>query len=307
MKCYIYGIGLQYNRLSSYLKIYQDKIQVLALVTTEPQRISYLDGKKIIRPWEMKVNEMDYVIIAVEQYKEILKILRDCVCEGGRVTTDKILRSDIFSIPNFVLEDYLRLKKSKPTILANTCIGGTIYNDLRLEFLSPTIDMRCRNYIQFLKNYKYYLSIDIEDKKDDFLKEDKEEMWAFAPEGSFGDSVCWRYVHAENGTVATEKWNERRHRVNFDNIIALMIIRTDEEAKEFDRLPIERKLGFYWKDLKLKSVLYTPEWEKGENIKYKYYYWYSNFIHRFYVRCIDNLGKIDWIRFLNGEKDFLRF
>lgn len=104
----------------------------------------------------------------------------------------------------------------------------------------------------------------------------------------------------------TEKWNQRRHRVNFDNIIALMIIITDDEAYEFDKIPIERKLGFYYKDLNLQSVLYTPEWN-NTSLYYRYDFRYPNFIHRFYARNSEMLGRIDWIRFLTGKSDFLRY
>ena len=146
--CYIYGIGMQYNLLSSHLKAYQDRIKILALVTTESQGITHLDGKDVIRPWDMKIDEMDYVIVAMSQYKEVFEILK----EMG--ISDRILRSDIFSIPNFVLEDYLQLRESRPSILSNTCLAGFVYHELGLKMLSPTINVRCENYIQFLKEYK---------------------------------------------------------------------------------------------------------------------------------------------------------
>lgn len=301
MNCYIYGIGMQYNILSSHLKAYQDKIKVLGLVTTEPQKITYLDGKRVIRPWDMKVDEMDYVIVAMKQYKEVFEILKKMGLSG------RILRSDIFSIPNFVLEDYLRLKESRPTILANTCLAGLVYHELGLEMLSPTINVRCRNYITFLKNYEHYLSMDIMLAGKDFAEEDlyKDEP-VFSPKGIFGDSVCWQFPHVDNEKEGIETWNRRRHSVNFDNIIALMIVLTDEEAYEFEQLPIKRKLGFYYKDLKLSSVLYTSEWDDTV-LQNRCQFRYQNFIHVFYKGSIESICKIDWIKFLNGETEFLRF
>lgn len=194
LKCYIYGIGMQYNILSSYLKLYEDKIEILALVTTEPQRITCLDGKKVIRPWEMKIEEMDYVIVAVKQYKEVFDILKKMGL------SDKILRSDIFSIPNFVLEDYLELRRSRPSILSNNCLGGFVYHDLGLKILSPTINAVCRNYIQFLKNYKYYLSMDIVADERDFFEENPYERNGpiFSPRGILSDFVCWQFPHVDN-------------------------------------------------------------------------------------------------------------
>lgn len=298
--CYIYGIGKQYNVLSSYLKIYQEKIEILALVTTKPQEITYLDGKKIIRPWDMEKDKVDYVIVAMKEYKEVLGLLRELGF------SDKILRSDIFSIPNFVLEDYLKVRKSRPSILANTCIGGFVYNVLGLEILSPTISMRCMDYIQFLKKYKFYLSQDIKVQENDYLCDELYYGETFAPKGISGDTVCWWFVHAKDGTTEAEKWNRRRKRINYANIIALMIIRTDEEACEFDKLPIQKKLGFYHKDLRLESILYTPEWN-DVSLQYKYQYQYDKFVHQVYVKNMEGPGRVDWIKFLNGEKNFLRF
>lgn len=298
--CYIYGIGMQYNILSSYLKIYHDRINILALVTTEPQGISYLDGKKVIRPWEMKIDEMDYVIVAMKQYKEVFGILEKMGL------SDRLIRSDIFSIPNFVLEDYLRLKESRPSVLSNTCLAGFVYHDLGLKMLSPTINTRCRNYIQFLKDYEHYLSTDIILAEKDFVEEDLEGNPVFCPRGILDDSVCWWFPHVNNENEGIEVWNRRRHYINFDNIIALMIILTDEQAYEFEQIPIKKKLGFYYKDLNLSSVLYTPEWNDTA-LQNKCSFRYQKFIHSIYARNISSICKVDWIKFLNGEDDFVRF
>lgn len=299
IKCYIYGIGMQYNILSSYLKAYQNQIKILALVTTEPQKITRMDGKEIIRPCEMKVDQMDYVIVAIEQGKEeVFEIL------GKMGLSDKIIRSRVFSIPNFDLEEYLKLKNSRPSILANTCLGGLIYNKLGLKILSPTINVLCKNYLRFLDNYVYYLNKDIINAENDFFYEELNSEFLSAPRGMLDTSIYWQFIHADSITPEIEKWNKRRCRVNFENVIALMVITTDEEAYKFDQLPIERKLGFYYKDLNLKSVIFTPEWNDR---KVRYCHQYRNFIHQYYGKTIENVGRIDWIKFLNGNDNFFRF
>lgn len=60
---------------------------------------------------------MDYVLVAVQKYKEVFSIL------GQMGLSDRILKSDIFSIPNLDLDEYLKLRKSRPSILANACMG----------------------------------------------------------------------------------------------------------------------------------------------------------------------------------------
>lgn len=66
----------------------------------------------------MNKNEMDYIIIAVQKWREIADILIQY-----EIDEEKIIRSTVFYYPNFNLDDYLRLKKSNVTILSNFCLG----------------------------------------------------------------------------------------------------------------------------------------------------------------------------------------
>ena len=45
-KVYIYGEGNEYNKFASYLFLYQDKLDILGLVTTEKSRVS--DRKSVV-------------------------------------------------------------------------------------------------------------------------------------------------------------------------------------------------------------------------------------------------------------------
>ena len=84
-----------------------------------------------------------------------------------------------------------------------------------------------------------------------------------------------------------------------------MIIQSDKDAEEFNELPIKRKLGIYYKNLNLKSVLFAPEW-KEEEVRSKYGFGWSNYVHR-YITNAESVSRIDWIKFLNGNEDFLRY
>ena len=55
-------------------------------------------------------------------------------------------------------KDYIeRYKGKNPTIISCNCIGGIIYNELNLQFLSPTINlyMNCEDFIKFCENMEY--------------------------------------------------------------------------------------------------------------------------------------------------------
>jgi len=53
-----------------------------------------------------------------------------------------------------------RLVADNFSIICSNCIGGTIYNRLGKEFLSPTINMYFtqRDFIKFAVNLEYYLN-----------------------------------------------------------------------------------------------------------------------------------------------------
>lgn len=118
-KVYIYGMGNEYNRLSSYLPLYKDRLEILGVVTTNRQAISRMDGYPCVTVEEIDKSRMDYIIVAIQKWKEIVGIL---VQHG--IGEEKIIRSNAFYFPSFDLEGYLKLKNSNVTILSNFCLGG---------------------------------------------------------------------------------------------------------------------------------------------------------------------------------------
>lgn len=84
LRCCIYGAGREYNKLSSYLSLYKEKIEVVAIVTTKRQKFSVLDGIPCIRPDEMQLDMIDYIIIAVEKWKEVFDYLKIFLGGGYR-------------------------------------------------------------------------------------------------------------------------------------------------------------------------------------------------------------------------------
>lgn len=59
----------------------------------------------------------------------------------------------------------LRLKNQKFTLFCNNCLAGCILHDLGMKFNSPTINLYIPfpDYIEFLENLEYYLSVPIKD------------------------------------------------------------------------------------------------------------------------------------------------
>jgi len=297
-KVYIYGAGTEYSRLLPHIIIQADKIEVLGIITTHKQPFQHMDGYKVMRLEEADVDSADYIIIAIAEWKEIAEILR-----ARGVTSNKIIRSSVFHLPYFKFEEYIKLRESNISILANWCLGGVLHKELGLPYLSPTINHRClseNGYMEFLRDYKKYLGMDIK-----LMAGWEEGHHMFVPRGIIDDKIVWYFAHTEDEVKEAEKWNERRKRVNFENIAALMLLENEEEAYLFDELPIEKKLGFYYKDLGLKSVIPTPEWLQLKG-KTKLEFNYGLYLMKKYTNNYGRASNIDWLRFLNGSKKFLR-
>ena len=56
------------------------------------------------------------------------------------------------------------LRKRDVTLITNNCIGGIIYHDMHLQFLSPTINLYFDNeeFIRFSTHLEYYLSLSLQ-------------------------------------------------------------------------------------------------------------------------------------------------
>lgn len=158
-QAYIYGAGYEYDRLMAKLPFYSNIIQVQKIILTE-KYASSIDGYEVIEPQEMKMENVDFIIIAVENWKEIYKTLVDIY---GSEIEDKVIRSKIFDIPFLQLNQYFSIKQKGITILANSCIGGRIYNKLGLKVLSPTKNMYClgKDFREFCNNLEEYIECEM--------------------------------------------------------------------------------------------------------------------------------------------------
>ena len=200
---------------------------------------------------------------------------------------EKILRDWIVCIPGFTLEKYRQLQNSRLSIIAKHCFGSLIYHLMSLPFLTPFIDMGIRNdneYITLLRNLRSYI------------------MQPLVLEGSsLQSNICYpicklvdvniHMSHYNNFEVAFAKWNERKQRINFDNLFIEMFTENKEIAEQFDALPYAKKVCFVPFKSDLKSVWYInpqldinsklnkkrPFWEIVNRFADNYFFYYDPF------------------------------
>ena len=106
-KAYIYGAGREYDNFMSVYPYYCSEIQIIAVITTDRQYFDTIDGYNVIRPNEVKASNIDFVIIAIEQWREAF----DSLVKSG-ISPLKIIRSSTFRLPFLILQSILDWTKA---------------------------------------------------------------------------------------------------------------------------------------------------------------------------------------------------
>lgn len=149
----------------------------------------------------------------------------------------------------------LRLTNHEVTILSSNCVGGVIYHDLGLRFMSPTINlfMRPTDFVRFLSDVPHYLNCGLQEIATN-------ETY---PCGDL-DGLRLDFVHYGSFAEAKAKWDERSSRVNLNNCCAIMVDRdgcTREDAMAFDSLPIDQKAFLSARHMDgIRCEIVNPEW-----------------------------------------------
>lgn len=145
---------------------------------------------------------------------------------------------------------YAFLKNRDFTIISNNCWGGHIYQYFDMQYNTPTVGLTffADEYIKFVSNLKHYLNCELtfipkkESKYYDIYK-DKEKYY---PIGKL-DDIEIVFLHYKSEEEAYQKWNRRKARMNWDNLIVKfndMNQATDEHILQFDKLPYKNKICF---------------------------------------------------------------
>lgn len=112
---------------------------------------------------------------------------------------------------------YLRSKRYKNrslTIISSNCVGGIIYHDYGMRFFSPTINLYFENsdFIKFCNKLNYYLNLKLVESQ----VGNKEY-----PVGMLGD-IKIHFLHYKTFNEAKTKWEERKNRIDKDNMIFIL-------------------------------------------------------------------------------------
>ena len=132
-----------------------------------------------------------------------------------------------------------RLTNNDFSLIASNCNGCILSHDLGLKFRSPFVNLWLYpgDYIKYLKDMDHYNSCSLS-----FTTEEGYDH----PIGRLDDiTIYFQHYHTEE--EARTKWNERRSRINKDNLFVLFTDTdgcTEEQLREFDSLPYKNKVVY---------------------------------------------------------------
>lgn len=196
--------------------------------------------------------------------------------------------SDIIS-PVMIPKRKRKLVNTDFTIISNNCWGGIVYEWYGLKKNTPTAGVWffADDYLRFVSNLKYYLSLEIQIIPIEKSKRYKEILDAQSTECPVGviDDVEVIFLHYKDPIVAKEKWEKRKERVNYDNLIikfSYMNGCTPDMLQQFENMKfhdyVAKKIMFINKpNANLKSGVYYPGFEKDGQITNDTYFFNKYF------------------------------
>ena len=196
-----------------------------------------------------------------------------------------------------ILKKQRELLKNKDfTLIANNCNGGVLSHELGLRFNSPLVNLfiNTEDYVKYLKNFDYYNSQTLS-----FVTDDTKSY----PIGKL-DDVTIDFVHYKSNEEAEQKWEERKKRINKNNMFIIFTEQndcTEQCLNDFDNLPFENKVVFtYKKHDNIKSAVFVKKYEDSPDGIYMF----LDFENCFSIRR--NYDVFDFVSWFNGEKDLKR-
>lgn len=129
------------------------------------------------------------------------------------------------SISNFIrCHAVKRMQKeilnTNVSFLSPNCIGGLIYHDLGLRFMSPTINlmMTQKDFLLFVLSLDDYLNGEFQ-----FFKHNEYTCpCAYLFPYNNGQEITVHFTHYRSEEEAVKKWNERKQRINRDNVFVFI-------------------------------------------------------------------------------------
>lgn len=166
------------------------------------------------------------------------------------------------------------------TLIARDCIGGVLYHQLGLKFLTPTINLFLTptDFNYFCLNLKKYVKSALNNAK---LMDFSYPVGIISPKNL--PSIYIHFMHYDSFSQAKKKWDERKKRINWNNIYVVSSLCYEPEKKE-----LSKELIKDWNKIKYKKVVLVDQ---------KY-----GFKNEFVVAKPDECEEFAWMLFSPDKK-----
>jgi len=240
LKCILWGTGDVFQKNIGWIKLHEVSKQLkVVAVTSKDTTFSKILGYEVVSRNELTVIAFDIIIVMTDR-KNYTAIIQEA--ENLGIHRDRIIHVDVLRRTDINISYYMELVKNPPSIFANNCWGGITYHNLDLPFMSPLINMSVHeeeDYLKLCNNPKHYMEMSIEP----FATRYNAELGREYPIARC-DDINLHFIHYVTLEEATDYWEKRKKRINWDNLFIMMYTENEETATKFLQLPYERKICF---------------------------------------------------------------
>jgi len=183
-----------------------------------------------------------------------------------------------------------KLTNTSPSLFCSNCTGGVLYHWLGLQFRSPFINlfMEPDDFLFAMEHLDQFLSTEIIELHDSGLD---------YPVGLAYGNTKVHFMHYEDFDSAISKWNERKQRVDKNNMAVMLTNwkgQNYEVLERFDRLPFKNKVVFTNKPYpEIKSAFCLKGYTYGER----------NVYATQHINGKRYLDQFDYVGFINNMPD----
>lgn len=179
------------------------------------------------------------------------------------------------------------------TLISNNCNGCVLLHELGLKFNSQFVNLfiNSNDYIKYLKDFDYYNNMELS------FDDDNDVSY---PVGKLGD-IRIDFVHYHSNDEAALKWNDRKKRINKENMFVIFTEQdgcTKECLDGFDELPFENKIVFTCNKYDdVKSSVFVKKYFGNTNGVVMFLSFKNKFSKK------RNYDVFDFVSWFNGEKN----
>ena len=213
-------------------------IELLGIIADKPEAAQGYDAP-IVDKSKIEPDSLEAVIILAQDRRRVRRMEQSLIGDG--FPYERIVPVSVMNLAGFDFGLYRKLRLHTPTIFSMNCMGGLIYHYLDLKFMSPMIKLGIQDldYLRLLQDPKRYFSADLS-----FVRYDSKTYPGLCCAVAACEDISIFFGHYSSYEEEEKKWNQRKKRIDWDNLVVLNNNDNEDMVRQFAVLPYERKACF---------------------------------------------------------------